>query len=137
MRRTLFLLLVAALSIAAVSCSSPGVDPGPTLAGPFPSFPYTFSGNFTVDGTPGPAGITIYARMGGTNSPTSAAPADGFYNNIIIGPSSERAEDLRQPVKFYIGTLNGPSVEAEETFEFKVVGAPTSVELNLTFPRLP
>lgn len=138
MKRVAFLLMLALAAVATASCGdNGGVDPGPTLAGPFPSFPYAFSGNFTVNGEPGPAGTLVFARMGDTHADPAAAPSEGSYNNIVIGPSHERAADMEQPIKFYLGTPDGPSVEAEETFEFKVVSTVTNVELDLTFPRLP
>jgi hypothetical protein len=99
-----------------------------------PSAPYIFSGRFTVAGAPGPAGISIHAQIGSARSPL-AATGDGTYRNVILGPANP--EDQRGDVKFYLSKQGAGTVEAAETYPFKFLSQPTSVELSLTFASLP
>jgi len=135
---SLMLLVVAVMAFA--GCSTDG-DPTPydrndftPIAGP-PRFPMIFEGEFTVDGEPGPAGLTIYGEFIHGGSPLSNTLA-GKYVQVILGPVSE--SDLEHgTINFYLGDREGDRVKAEESWEWKGVGQPTNQVLNLSFPRLP
>jgi hypothetical protein len=134
----LALLMIAVMALT--GCSTDG-DPTPydrndftPIAGP-PRFPMIFEGEFTVDGEPGPAGLTIYAEFIHGGSPLSTT-IDGGYVQVILGPVSEA--DLEYGViNFYLGDREGDRVKAEENWEWKGVAQPTTQVLDLTFPRLP
>ena len=139
------LALLSALLLAAVACDgskAPTPTPVPTVAGTAtptipsgpPAFPFVFAGKFTVAGKPGPAGQKIFARIGGARSPV-AETDDGTYRNIIIGPS--RPEDQKGDIAFFLGDPDGKTVKAAETYTFRLVAQPTTLELDLSFPSLP
>ncbi len=139
------LVLLAASLLAAVGCGGAGT-PKPTAvviprdtataippASP-PAFPLIFAGTFTVAGKSGQAGLKIFARIGGTRS-AAAETFDGTYRNIIIGPS--RPEDQKGDIAFFLGDPDGKTVQAAETYTFRMVGQPTTLVLDLSFPSLP
>ena len=137
--------LLPALVLAFVACGgdkAPTATPVPTAAstpaatvpsGP-PAFPFIFAGKFTVAGQPGPAGLKIFARIGGTRSSVAETFA-GTYRNIILGPSNPN--DQKGDIAFFLGDPNGVTVQAAQTYTFRMVGQPTTLELDLTFASLP
>ena len=143
------LTLILTLAVIAVACSGEAAHPSDVCElvsayaqtgqiqlppdGP-PSFPYIFQGGFTIDGESGPAGLTMYARIGRAKSPLIDT-GTGAYRNIIIGPLSE--EDLDAEVEFYLGTPEQSGVKADQVFRFERVSGPKTFECELSFPRLP
>ena len=99
-----------------------------------PSFPYIFHGEFEVDGEPGPAGVPMFARIGGAKSPSISTGA-GTYRNIIIGPLNP--EDVEADLQIFLGEPDQSTVKADQVFKFTSVGVPTTYECDLSFPRLP
>ena len=99
-----------------------------------PSFPYIFHGNFEVDGEPGPAGVTMFARIGLAKSPTIATGA-GTYRNIIIGPITP--DDVDAELEIFLGEPGQSNVKADQSFKFTKVNVPNTFECDLSFPRLP
>ena len=99
-----------------------------------PSFPYIFHGNFEVDGKPGPAGVTMFARIGLAKSPTVATGA-GTYRNIIIGPITP--DDVEAELEIFLGEPGQSNVKADQSFKFTTVNVPSTFECDLSFPRLP
>lgn len=127
--------LTALLLLAACTPETEATATREPPSGPPPSMPYIFEGNFTVDGEPGPAGLSIFARIGDAHSFPPAKTLDGRYNNIIVGPVY--TSDLEHDVTFHLGELDGDSVQAEETFPFEPVGSIANFEFDLSFPSLP
>ena len=99
-----------------------------------PSFPYIFQGQFEVDGKPGPAGATMFARIGAAKSPSVSTGA-GTYRNIIIGPLT--TDDVDAVVEIFLGDPEQSTVKADQTFKFTTVGVPTTYDCDISFPRLP
>ena len=99
-----------------------------------PSFPYIFHGEFEVDGEPGPAGVPMFARIGGAKSPSISTGA-GTYRNIIIGPLT--SDDVEADLEIFLGDPDQATVKADQAFEFTSVSVPTTYECDLSFPRLP
>ena len=130
--------LISTFALIALMASACGDKTAPTAAptppaGP-PSAPYIFSGVFTVAGTPGPAGISVYAQIGNARSPL-AATGEGAYRNVILGPANP--EDQKGDIKFYLLKQGAGTVQAAETYPFQFLAQPRSVDLSLTFASLP
>jgi len=113
----------------AVPTPMPGLPPG----GP-PAWPYVFQGDAAVGGRPVPAGTPIFARLGSARSQV-AATFEGRYLNIIVGPAA--VEDMGRKITFHLGSPDGTSVQAKETFDFEPLPEITNFEFDLSFPRLP
>ena len=100
-----------------------------------PPLPLIFSGDFFVDGKPGPPGINIFTQIIDGGSILSVTSL-GLYQHVIASPISVR--DIEHGFfHFYIGSREGDYVEAKETYPIKSIEAPTNVNLNLNFSRLP
>lgn len=137
-----FLLFVALVVVSsfAVSCGGdPEPDPTATGSPVLPvSFPYIFSGNFTIAGEPGPQGVPLFARLGNCatcRGPFNNSIREGEYTNVSISP--QKVEDIGKEITFHLGHPDGPTVQAEETYVFTVPSQPQLLELDLTFPRMP
>ena len=142
------LLVLCIISIS--SCSSTKDDPATiNTPGPqslidsetfdpiegTPPLPLIFSGDFIVDGKPGPSGINIFAQIIDGGSVVSVT-SRGLYQHVIVSPVSVR--DIEHGFfHFYIGSREGDYVEAKETYPIKSIETPTNVTLNLNFSRLP
>jgi hypothetical protein len=129
--RVTLITALATLALLALACGGKTTS---TAAPTPPSAPYIFSGNFTVAGAPGPAGITIYAQIGNARSPL-AATGEGTYRNVILGPANP--EDQKGEIKFYLSKQGAGTVQAAETYPFQFLSQPRSVDLSLTFASLP
>jgi len=100
-----------------------------------PPLPLIFSGDFFVDGKPGPPGINIFTQIIDGGSILSVTSL-GLYQHVIASPISVR--DIEHGFfHFYIGSREGDYVEAKETYPIKSIEAPTNINLNLNFSRLP
>ena len=136
-RKAIVVLICAAavFLLALPACGGkPEATPTPQAIPAPPAFPFIFSGKFTVDGRPGPAGVKIFARIGTAKSPL-AETIEGRYRNVILGPADP--VNQRGAIAFFLGDPDGKTVQAKETYAFRLVGQPTNVELELTFPGLP
>ena len=100
-----------------------------------PPLPLIFSGDFFVDGKPGPPGINIFTQIIDGGSILSVTSL-GLYQHVIASPISVR--DIEHGFfHFYIGSREGDYVEAKETYPINSIEAPTNINLNLNFSRLP
>jgi len=100
-----------------------------------PPLPLIFCGDFFVDGKPGPPGINIFTQIIDGGSVLSVTSL-GLYQHVIASPISVR--DIEHGFfHFYIGSREGDYVEAKETYPIKSIEAPTNINLNLNFSRLP
>lgn len=100
-----------------------------------PPLPLIFSGDFMVDGKPGPAGTNIFTQIIDGGSVLSVT-SQGLYQHVIASPIS--IKDIEHGFfHFYIGSREGDYVEAKETYPIKSIDVPTNVKLNLNFSRLP
>ncbi|MDA0232920.1 MAG: hypothetical protein O3B04_08505 [Chloroflexi bacterium] len=139
-RTALISAIALSLFVLAGACRSGGPDtpststPSGTTVQPV-SFPFIFSGKFTVAGEPGPQGVPIFARLGDGRGPFNNAIRPGEYTNVSISANS--ASDAGKEITFYLGHPDGPTVRAEETYVFNVSAQPQFFELDLSFPRLP
>ena len=135
-RVRLLTLAIALTSLAVISAAcSNNEDPTPTPTLGL-TFPYIFSGTFTVDGEPGPAGSSIFTMMNGRPTGDVAnAPREGSYSNVLAGANT--SADIGAEITFHLGDPNGDSVKAEEKYEFNPAGSAQFLTLELTFPRSP
>ncbi len=120
--------LIALLVLAGAACTQEDDTARP------PALPLIFAGKLTVNGQPGPAGVKIFAQVGKAQSPVADTFA-GTYRNIILGPNEPA--DQKGDITFYLGEPGGKTIKAKETYRFRMVGEPTVVELDLSFPGLP
>ena len=98
------------------------------------SFPYIFSGKFTVDGEPGPAGIPMFACVGNQRGLFNDTKA-GEYTNVSIAAQVLEGSDNK--ITFHLGHPDGATVQATETSVFNVLSQPQFETLDLSFPKLP
>ena len=139
--RSIARVILLTVALAAVfmlgACKSdpePTATPQPSLSAPI-TFPYVFSGNFTVDGEPGPADVPMFARIGEARGPFNDSVRVGEYINVSITPIDEA--DYGKEITFHLGHPDGPTVQAEETYVFIESNQPLFLQLDLTFPRMP
>ena len=139
-RTRLTALALAMLLLAALAFAGCNKDKTPTpvpTATPIPAppaFPLIFAGSLTVNGHPGPAGVKIFAQIGAARS-LVADTYEGGYRNIILGPSDPANQ--KGDIHFFLGEPGGKTVEAKQTYPFKMVSQPENVTLDLEFPALP
>ena len=130
------MITIVAISLFVLTgCDKSANDPNIRLAPEIFSFPYIFKGNFTVNGQPGPKGIPMFARLGGTHGIVNDTIRKGEFSNIIIAP--ERLEDMGKVITFHLGEPDGKNIQADQLFPFQQTKTPQFLTINLTFPRLP
>ncbi len=100
-----------------------------------PGLPYIFKGKYYVNGELGPPNQRIYVKLVTSRSQITRTLDEGVYIGLIHGPVSEKDWDV--PFVFCLGDPEGDAVVAEESYEYKNLGHPQDVELDLHFPRLP
>jgi hypothetical protein len=135
-KRYWLLIAVLVMTVAAGCGSGSGPTPTPDTGNSDPvSFPYIFSGKFTVAGEPGPKGVPLFARLGSGRGSYNEAIREGEYTNLLISPSF--SEDVGKPITFHLGLPDGSNVMADQTVVFHAVGEAQFLTLDLTFPSMP
>ncbi|MDZ7729947.1 MAG: carboxypeptidase regulatory-like domain-containing protein [Natrialbaceae archaeon] len=100
--------------------------------------PATFYGDLTIDGSPGPAGTTIEAEIGGTVRGSITTNMSGQYGGPL--PSDDQlvvngtAADANATIEFYV---NGTGFNRTQAAETATWSAGDTTELNLTVSTTP
>jgi|TARA_B100002003_G_C14012689_1_gene488596 hypothetical protein len=128
------ILLTSILILVFSSCTNEEIPitSGNTLSPP--GWPVIFQGSAKVNGKDIPAGIQIFAKLGDHRS-LIAETESGTYKNIVIG--AEKNSDFGEFITFHIGSPDNKSVKSKEKYKMLKSSEPTTIRLDLNFPKLP